>query len=33
MARPRNPWEVAEWVIRIAAEVARLILELAKLPR
>ena len=33
MARPRNTWEIAEWVVRIAAQVVRVLLELARLPR
>jgi hypothetical protein len=32
MARPRNPWEIVDWILRIAAEFVRLILEGSKLP-
>jgi hypothetical protein len=28
MAKPHNPWETVEWVVKIAAQVIRLIVEL-----
>jgi hypothetical protein len=31
MARPHNPWEFVEWIVRIAVVIVRLIVELSKL--